>query len=282
VWTQSKSSSLALKVATQSGKRAVLMAEIIEKIKSVKMFCLEQPLAKRMKEIRNREMKSIGGSFLYSTATYFLNFLVKISIFVCLLCFFNAGNRFNARNVYVVISYYNLMGHSMLKCWPRSVADAREARALIEKLQEFLHSRDNIFSKCHFNDKISRHDDAKAEDKLSETIKLLEKATVNEQHADNPAVFMRNVRLTSRSRNASDLRCDYLELRDAKAYAIVGFSSSTEHSLLQTILGEIEVDSGVIEINGEISYASRVPCVMPGTVRENIVCGGAFDDYQDL
>lgn len=254
------------------------MGEIIEKIKSVKTFCLELPLAKRMKEIRNREMKSISGGFCFSLATYFLNFSVKLSIFACLLSFSNVGNRFNARNVYVVISYYNLMGHSVLKCWPRSVSDAREAKTFVDKLQEFLQSRDNIFPKFHFNDKISRHEDANVGDKFNETMKLLETPSANEQYSENPTIFMRNVRLTTRSRNVSDFRCDYLELKDPKTYCVLGLFRSTEKSFFEVILGEIEVDSGVIEINGGISYASRIPCVIPGTVRENIVCGEAFDD----
>lgn len=277
VWAQKSFLVQVGKLATQSRKRAVLMAEIIEKIKSVKMLCLEQPLAKRIKEIRNREIKRIGGSFFYSAATYFLSFLVKVSIFVCLVSFSNAGNRFNARNVYVVISYYNLMGYSVLKCWPRSVADAQEAKALIEKLQEFLQSKDNIFTKFHFDDKISCHEDVNVTDKFTETMKLLEERK-NEQHSSNPGIFMRNVRLTMRSRNTFDLRCDYLELTERKTYGVEGFSNSAEDVLLQIILGEIEVDSGEIEINGKISYASQNLCVIPGTVRENVLCGEAFDD----
>lgn len=259
------------KLATQSRKRAVLMAEIVEKIKSVKMLCLEQPLAKRIKEIRNREIKRIGGSFFYSAVTYFLNFLVKISIFVCLVSFSNAGNRFNARNVYVVISYYNLMGYSVLKCWPRSVADAREAKAFIGKLQENLQSKDNIFTKFHLDE------DVNVTDNSSEAIKLL-KDRKNEQHSSNPGIFMRNVWLAMRSRNTFDLRCDYLELTERKIYVVEGLSNFAENLLLQIILGEIEVDSGEIEINGKISYASQILCVIPGTVRENILCGEVFDE----
>lgn len=254
------------------------MNEIVRKIKSVKMFCLEQPLAKRVKEIRNREMKSIGRSFFCSAAICFLNFLVKISIFVCLVSFFNAGNRVNARNVYVVISYYNLIAHSVLKCWPQSAANAREVSVLIEKIQTFLQSRDNIFSKVYFEDKISCHDDANATDKFTETIKLLEKRVENEQHSGNPGILMRNVWLASRNQDTFELRCDYLELTETRIYGVEDFTNAEKASFFQIILGELEVDSGEIEINGKISYASQSPCIISGTIRENILCGEAFDD----
>jgi ATP-binding cassette, subfamily C (CFTR/MRP), member 4 len=266
------------KLATQSSKRVQLVTEIIQKIKSVKTFCLEQPLAKRIKKIRNLEMKNIGRSFLYSSAVCFLNFLVKISIFACLASFSNAGNRYNSRNVYVVISYYNLIAHSVLKCWPRSVANSREVTFFLEKVQEFLQSRDNVFSKFHFVDKTSFHEDVNSTDKFSESVKLLEKRVVNTKLCGNSGISMQNVLLASRSEDTFELRCDFLELKEPKTYGIEDFTNFAKDFLFQIILGELEVDSGEIEIKGKISFASQSPCIIPGTLRENIVCGEAFDN----
>lgn len=278
VWISKKLIIFNEKLKAQSSKRVLLMGEIIRKIKSVKMFCLELPLTKRIKEIRNREMKNIGSGFLYSAATYFLNFLVKISIFVCLASFSNAGNRFSSRNIYVVISYYNLIAHSVLKCWPRSVTNAQEVSSLIEKIQEYLQSRDNIFSKFYFVDKISHHEKTNVKDECTKTIKLLEKCFVNEKHCGNPRIGMRNVQLASRSQDTFELRCDYLELMETKIYGVEDFSNYEKDFFFHIILGELEVDTGEIEINGKISFASQSPCIITGTVQENILCGEALDD----
>lgn len=252
----------------------MLVSEIVRKIKSVKLFCLEQPLAKRIKEIRKREMKSIGRSFFYSTTVYFLNFLVKLSIFICLVSFSDDGNCFNARSVYVVILYCNMIASSVLKCWPRSLTNNREISHLIETIQEFFKSDDEVSTKFLSDNRISQHEGEEAADKFQETLKLLEIRVENEKHFNTPGILMRNVRLAARSQDTFELKCDYLELNEAKVYGVEGFKSS---SLLQLFLGELEIDSGEIGINGKISFASNVPCIMSGTIRKNILCNEAFD-----
>ena len=49
-------------------------------------------------------------------------------------------------------------------------------------------------------------------------------------------------------------------------------------SLLHAILGEIPTHSGIIEINGSISYAPQDPWVFSGSVRQNILFGQPFDE----
>lgn len=65
---------------------------------------------------------------------------------------------------------------------------------------------------------------------------------------------------------------------------IIGPVGSGKSSLLQTILGELEVKAGSIEVNGTISYASQEPWVFASSMRQNITFGAEYDKkrYNDV
>ena len=45
-----------------------------------------------------------------------------------------------------------------------------------------------------------------------------------------------------------------------------------------SICGEIPIMNGNIQVNGKIAYASQLPWIFSGTVRQNILFGQPFDD----
>ncbi|GBP87177.1 Probable multidrug resistance-associated protein lethal(2)03659 [Eumeta japonica] len=79
---------------------------------------------------------------------------------------------------------------------------------------------------------------------------------------------------------ASTLQDIDIEILKGKLVGIIGPVGSGKSSLLQTILGELNLESGSIEINGKISYASQEPWVFGSTVRQNILFGLPYDDFR--
>lgn len=55
----------------------------------------------------------------------------------------------------------------------------------------------------------------------------------------------------------------------------VGTGKST---LLQVILGELELDAGSLTVTGMVSYASQEPWLFEGSVRQNIVFVDPWDE----
>ena len=58
---------------------------------------------------------------------------------------------------------------------------------------------------------------------------------------------------------------------------VVGPVGSGKSSLLQTILSELRIRKGSIEVNGKVSYACQEPWTFAGTVRENILFDSEYD-----
>lgn len=60
--------------------------------------------------------------------------------------------------------------------------------------------------------------------------------------------------------------------------AIIGTVGSGKSTILQTILGELPLDNGHMMVNGSISYASQEPWLFEGTVRQNILFTGEYNE----
>jgi ATP-binding cassette, subfamily C (CFTR/MRP), member 4 len=260
VYISGKSSVYRSRAAHHTQQRVNLMSEIIERIVSIKSFCMEQVYAKSVKETRSKEIGMLRGTLYLRAISTSFNLLLKISTFLCLVCALNLDTRLDASNVYIIISYYSMLFTSMLQFWPLLMTHAREVLTTVEKIREILISHDTLSfdknKKCENLVKLLMMEDVRKA-----------KRVVNES-CEIKSVFVRNVVVYGK------LKCDYVELKEAKCYGVVGSSSS---NFLDLILGEIECDSGEININGRISYASCKPWIFPGCVRENIIFTEQFD-----
>lgn len=69
-----------------------------------------------------------------------------------------------------------------------------------------------------------------------------------------------------------------------KLTAIIGSVGGGKSSILQVLLGELELQSGDVTINGDISYASQEPWIFSSTIKNNIVFGQKYNKlrYQEI
>ena len=69
-----------------------------------------------------------------------------------------------------------------------------------------------------------------------------------------------------------------LDLKRGQLTCLVGAVGSGKSALLQLLVGELPINSGVVERKyGNLAYAAQDPWIMGGTVRENITMGLEFD-----
>jgi len=68
-----------------------------------------------------------------------------------------------------------------------------------------------------------------------------------------------------------------LKINSKQLLGVVGPTGAGKSSLLLSILRELPIKSGDLQLNGRISYVSQVPWIFYGTVKENILFGDEFD-----
>jgi ABC-type multidrug transport system fused ATPase/permease subunit len=256
------------------------MSEIIKQIENIKTFCMEQLYAMMIKDKRNKEIDMVRGSLYLRATSISLNFILKLSIFVCIVSVLNMNGYLTTSKVYVIILYYNMLFTSMLQFWPLLATHAREAYNAVIKIE-------NLLLDASFNKKIIIDDEIKENSNITET--LLMKDNINEKikRTVNENSEIKGISINNITFSKDNLKCDCIEINEAKCYAIIEnltSSSSSSSSFLKLLLGEMEQDYGEIEINGSMSCVSKDMWIFPGSIRENIIFTESFnaDRYKDV
>lgn len=85
-------------------------------------------------------------------------------------------------------------------------------------------------------------------------------------HLDQNSFFLSDINLEFRKRG--------------KLIGVTGSIGSGKSSLLQAFLGELPTESGILTINGSISFASQEPWVFAASIRQNILFGKKLDKHR--
>jgi len=246
---------------------------------------MEQLYAMMIKDKRNKEIDMVRGSLYLRATSISLNFILKLSIFVCIVSVLNMNGYLTTSKVYVIILYYNMLFTSMLQFWPLLATHAREAYNAVIKIQ-------NLLLDSSFNKKIIMENEIKEKSSENSNITetLLMKDNINEKvkRTVNENSEIKGISINNTTFSKDNLKCDCIEINEAKCYAIIenlaSSSSSSSSSFLKLLLGEMEQDCGEIEINGSISCVSKDMWIFPGSIRENINFTENFnaDRYADV
>ena len=75
-----------------------------------------------------------------------------------------------------------------------------------------------------------------------------------------------------------------LDLYHSRMVALTGPVGSGKSSVIQAVMGELEIVEGEIICNGRLGYVSQIPWLFSGTIRENITFGKEFNEerYEEV
>jgi ATP-binding cassette, subfamily C (CFTR/MRP), member 4 len=287
VWIGKRAAHCRLKTAVRTDKRVRLMNEVIQAIQVIKMYAWERPFAKIIHDVRKQEVNGIRGTLFTRATVLCFNLISHFSIFLSLVLYIFFNNYFTARQVFIVTSYFNLLYGSMLHYWPIGLTYIAESYISVRRIEKFLLFNEtkaqlvqnvtNLMSngsakteKGHANGKLHTEDMQRLlaikMDKSVHRIVKLDAPVKGIQFSNASASWIIND-----NEYVTGISSINLEVKTHSLCAIVGTVGSGKTSLLEAVLGELELDQGTVEINGSISYASQDPWLFEGTIRKNIV-----------
>ncbi|CRK87082.1 CLUMA_CG000826, isoform A [Clunio marinus] len=262
--------------------RVRLMNEIINGIQIIKFYAWEKNFAKIIAKLRLKELKAVRGSSYIMALLYSLWSVSRVSLFLTLISYVYAGNVITARQVFVVTGFYNILNMSMVHFWPLAITFCAEGYVSSRRLKEFLLIKEtklNVKTKDDGDsiDKIKKANLMKSDDFVS----LIPSKRIQYKESNvKGAIKFDNVTaawVNEDGEATTGLTSINLRIDSGNLYAIIGAVGSGKTSLLHAILGELELDAGLLEIHGSLSYANQESFIFEGSVRSNILFTEEYD-----
>lgn len=189
-------------------------------------------------------------------------FSSRVSIFTSLVMYALLGNYLTAQKAFVVTAYYNVLRQTMTIFFPQAIGMMAETIVSVKRLEKFM-----LF------EELDR--EFQSAPKVSEK---MEQKKVDPSLLQEPGIVMEKICAKWKGEsNEWTLHNVNLRVQPTTTVCVIGKVGAGKSSLIQAILGELPIESGRIEVNGKISYASQEPWLFSGSVKQNIIFGLPVD-----
>ncbi|KAH6849996.1 ABC transporter type 1, transmembrane domain-containing protein [Chaetomium sp. MPI-CAGE-AT-0009] len=234
--------------------RSRLVAEIINNMKSIKLYAWGAAFMNKLNYIRNdqelKNLRKIGAGQAFANFTWSSTpFLVSCSTFAVFVL--TDDRPLTTDIVFPALALFNLLTFP-LAVLPMVITSFIEASVAVGRLTSYL----------------------VAEEVQPEAIVV--KPPV--EMLGEESVLIRNASFSwNRHENKTALKDINFSAHKGDLSCIVGVVGAGKSSLLQSILGDLWKTKGEVEVHGMVAYVSQSPWIMNATVRENIVFGYRYD-----
>ncbi|XP_045104248.1 multidrug resistance-associated protein 1-like isoform X3 [Portunus trituberculatus] len=227
-------------------KRVKLMNEILNGIKVLKLYAWEPSFEEQVLGVRDQEIKVLkkaaylnaGTSFIW-TCTPFLVVFASLTSYVLV----NGIGSLTSEKIFVSISLLNIL-RMPLGLTPIIVSYTIQANVSLKRLNKFLNLGEL--------DPNSVSHDSRTEHPL-----VIENGTFSWGHSDgDEKPVLRGVNMT---------------VEKGSLVAVVGAVGAGKSSLCSAILGEMEKQSGRVNVKGSVAYVAQQAWIQNNTVENNIL-----------
>lgn len=240
-------------------ERSRLISEILNNIKSLKLYGWERPYLEKLNHVRNdKELANLKRMGIFSSVSNFTwtlaPFLVSCSTFAVFVLT-NKNVSLLTDIVFPALALFNLLSFP-LAVVPMVITNVVEAQVAVSRLTKFLTG-----SELQANAVTKAPSVAKIGD-VAVSVKNGTFLWSKQKGEESYKVALSNINLESRK---GDLDC------------IVGKVGSGKSSIIQSLLGDLYKLDGEVKVHGKVAYVSQVPWIINGTVKENILFGHRYD-----
>lgn len=234
--------------------RTRLMTEILNNMKSIKLYAWTTAFMNKLNYIRNDKelanLRKIGATQAFANFTWsttpFLVSCLTFAIFV-----FTQTKPLTTEIVFPALTLFNLLTFP-LSILPMVITSIIEATVAVSRLTSYF-----VAEELQSNAVIT---EPPVEDIGEESVRIRD-ATFT-WNKEEPRNALEDI---SFSASKGELSC------------IVGRVGSGKSSLLQALLGDLWKIKGEVVLRGTTAYVAQSPWVMNASVKENIVFGHRFD-----
>ena len=234
--------------------RTRLMTEILNNMKSIKLYAWGQAFMKKLNYVRNdlelNTLRKIGGMSAVQTFTWNTT---PIAVSTATFAVFVLTNDapLSSEIVFPCLTLFNLLSFPLMVL-PMVITAIVEATVAVARLTAFFAAEELQ------PDAVSRE-------------------AVAEKPGDE-SVSLRNASFTWDRKDGKKCLNDInLIARKGELTCVVGRVGSGKSSLLGAILGDIWKIEGGVMVRGSVAYVAQQPWVMNASVRENIIFGHRWD-----
>lgn len=237
--------------------RARLMTEILNNMKSIKLYAWGSAFMDKLSHVRNdlelNNLRKIGATQSFATFTWSSTpFFVSCSTFAVFVL--TNDRPLTTELVFPALTLFNLLTFP-LTVLPMVITSIIEATVAVGRLTEFF-TADELQA-----DAVRFMDEPVAENS-GHSVKITDATfTWDKNQSRN---VLQNIDFRA---NKGELTC------------IVGRVGAGKSSILQSILGDLWKIKGDVVVHGRIAYVAQQPWVMNASVKENIVFGHRWDPH---
>ncbi|CAR25148.1 ATP-binding cassette glutathione S-conjugate transporter YCF1 [Lachancea thermotolerans CBS 6340] len=237
--------------------RTRLISEILNNIKSLKLYAWEEPYRKKLDYVRNeKELKNLRRMGITNACASFqfnvIPFLVSCSTFGVFI--WTQDAPLTTDLVFPALTLFNLLAFP-LAVIPTAITAFVEASVSITRLQSFLTNEELQRDSVQRKSKVTKKGEV--------AVNVGADATFLWQRKPEYKVALKNINFAAKK---------------GKLTCVVGKVGSGKSALIQAILGDLFRVKGFASVHGSIAYVSQVPWIMNGTVKDNILFGHKYDE----
>lgn len=237
-------------------ERTSVVSDILNNIKSLKLYAWEEPYKKKLEHVRNdKELSNLTklGVFMAMTTFQFniVPFLVSCSTFAV---FVHTEDRaLTIDLVFPALTLFNLLSFPLFMT-PNIITSFIEVSVSIKRLFGFLTNEELQKDSVQRLPKVNNPSDV--------AVSVGDDATFLWKRKPEYKVALKNINFQAKK---GELAC------------IVGKVGAGKSGFIQSLLGDLFRVKGFATVHGSVAYVSQVAWIMNGSVKDNILFGHKYD-----
>eukprot|EP01038_Epipyxis_sp_PR26KG_P009325 gene9325-12563_t len=292
--------------------RVKLMNEILNGIRVIKFYAWESAFSKKIIDIRLRELVLLK-QLAYVVAVGFTAILMAAPILLPVLTFLTfvrLGNQLDAAIAFTTISLFNTL-QLPFAFLPLGLAQYSQSLVACKRMLQFFDSEElssyvdrtpssdgvvicmknaslcwvseeltNVKEKSEADETNKKNDDKKKNNDYTAVKQDVEDPIESKQDQNIELVEIKpNVDEEIRiNRSAQTLIDISFSIKNGSLVAVVGSVGSGKSSLLNALLGEMQITKGNVQLDGTVAYCDQRPWILNDTLRNNVLFGIPYDE----